>query len=149
MLKGFKDFLMRGNVVDLAVAVVIGTAFTAIVTAFTTSIIKPLINTMGGAETKGLGFSLRTGTPELTEKTFVDLSTLINAVINFVIVAAVVYFVLVLPIKKIQERRKRGEEPGPAEPTEVEVLKEIRELLAAQQNHQTVVQSTDVRNPKV
>ncbi|MET9630157.1 large-conductance mechanosensitive channel protein MscL [Lentzea sp. NPDC006480] len=149
MLKGFKDFLMRGNVVDLAVAVVIGTAFTAIVTAFTTSIIKPLINTMGGAETKGLGFSIRTGTPELTEKTFIDLSTLINAVINFVIVAAVVYFVLVLPIKKIQERRKRGEEAGPSEPTEVEVLKEIRDLLTSQQNHQTVVQSQDVRGPKI
>ena len=78
--------------------------------------------------------------------------TLINAIINFLIVAAVVYFVLVLPIKKIQERRKRGEEAGPAEPTEVELLKEIRDLLTAQQdqqNHQTVVQSSDVRNPKV
>jgi len=149
MLKGFKDFLMRGNVVDLAVAVVIGTAFTAIVTAFTTSIIKPLINTMGGTETKGLGFSLRTGTPELAEKTFIDLSTLINAVINFLIVAAVVYFVLVLPIKKIQERRKRGEEPGPAEPTDVELLIEIRDLLAAGRNQQTVVRSTDVRGPKI
>ena len=152
MLKGFKDFLMRGNVVDLAVAVVIGTAFTAIVTAFTTSIIKPMINSLGSAETEGLGFSLRSSTPELEKSTFIDLSTLINAIINFLIVAAVVYFVLVLPIKKIQERRKRGEEAGPAEPTEVEVLKEIRDLLTAQQsqqNHQTVVQSTDVRNPKV
>jgi large conductance mechanosensitive channel len=151
MLKGFKDFLMRGNVVDLAVAVVIGTAFTAIVTAFTTSIIKPMINTLGGAETSGLGFSLRSGTPELEKSTFIDLSTLINAVINFLIVAAVVYFVLVLPIQKIQERRKRGEEAGPSEPTDVELLIEIRDLLASQQNHQTVVQptATDVRNPKV
>ena len=152
MLKGFKDFLMRGNVVDLAVAVVIGTAFTAIVTAFTTSIIKPMINSLGSAETEGLGFSLRSSTPELEKSTFIDLSTLINSIINFLIVATVVYFALVLPIKKIQERRKRGEEAGPAEPTEVEVLKEIRDLLTAQQNgqnHQTVVQSADVRNPKV
>ena len=148
MLKGFKDFLMRGNVVDLAVAVVIGTAFTAIVTAFTTSIIKPLINVLGGAETKGLGFSLRTSTPQLTESTFIDISTLLNAIINFLIVAAVVYFVLVLPIKKIQERRKKGEEPGPAEPTDVELLKEIRDLLAAQQNQQPT-QITDVRGPKI
>lgn len=148
MLKGFKDFLMRGNVVDLAVAVVIGTAFTAIVTAFTTSIIKPLINVMGGAETKGLGFSLRTATPELTEKTFVDFSTLINAIINFAIVAAVVYFVLVLPVKKIQERRQKGEEPGPSEPTDVELLIEIRDLLAAQQGQQQP-SSTDLRQPKV
>ncbi|WP_112270488.1 large-conductance mechanosensitive channel protein MscL [Lentzea terrae] len=148
MLKGFKDFLMRGNVVDLAVAVVIGTAFTAIVTAFTTSLIKPLIASLGNTETKGLGFYLRPG----KEDTYLDFSNVINAAINFAIVAAVVYFVLVLPIKKIQERRKRGEEAGPAEPTEVEVLKEIRDLLTAQrngQNHQTVVRSTDVRNPKV
>ena len=149
MLKGFKDFLMRGNVVDLAVAVVIGTAFTAIVTAFTTSIIKPLINSLGSPETEGLGFSLRSSTPELEKATFIDLSTVINAIINFAIVAAVVYFVLVLPIKKIQERRKRGEEAGPAEPTDVELLIEIRDLLAAQQGKQTVVQSADVRNPKV
>jgi len=147
MLKGFKDFLMRGNVVDLAVAVVIGTAFTAIVTAFTTSIIKPMINVLGGAETKGLGFSLRTATPQLEESTFIDLSSLINAIINFAIVAAVVYFVLVLPIKKIQERRKKGEEAGPAEPTDVELLIEIRDLLAAQQGQQP--QSTDLRQPKV
>ncbi|GAB2874416.1 large-conductance mechanosensitive channel protein MscL [Lentzea nigeriaca] len=148
MLKGFKDFLMRGNVVDLAVAVVIGTAFTAIVTAFTTSLIKPLIAALGSAETKGLGFYLR----ENKEETYLDFSNVINAAINFVIVAAVVYFVLVLPIKKIQERRKKGEEPGPAEPTDVELLKEIRDLLAAQrsqQNHQTVVQSADVRSPKI
>ncbi|GGU47271.1 large-conductance mechanosensitive channel protein MscL [Lentzea flava] len=148
MLKGFKDFLMRGNVVDLAVAVVIGTAFTAIVTAFTTSLIKPLIASLGSAETKGLGFYLR----ENKEETYLDFSNVINAAINFLIVAAVVYFVLVLPIKKIQERRKKGEEPGPAEPTDVELLKEIRDLLAAQQNHQnhqTVTQSTDVRSPKI
>jgi large conductance mechanosensitive channel len=145
MLKGFKDFLMRGNVVDLAVAVVIGTAFTAIVTAITTSIIKPLIASLGSPETSGLGIQLRDNKPD----TYMDFSAAINAVINFVIIAAVVYFALVLPIKKIQERRKKGEEPGPAEPTDVELLKEIRDLLAAQQGQQTVVQSTDVRNPKV
>ncbi|GLZ34465.1 large-conductance mechanosensitive channel [Lentzea sp. NBRC 105346] len=129
MLKGFKDFLMRGNVVDLAVAVVIGTAFTAIVTAFTGSIIKPLLNAFGGTETKGLGFNIIPS----KDATYVDISGLLNAIINFVIIAAVVYFVLVLPLQKIQERRKRGEEPGPKEPTDVEVLKEIRDLLAAQQ----------------
>ncbi|MGZ3140909.1 large-conductance mechanosensitive channel protein MscL [Lentzea chajnantorensis] len=149
MLKGFKDFLMRGNVVDLAVAVVIGTAFTAIVTAFTTSIIKPLINVFGGAETKGLGFSLRTDTQALKDSTFIDLSSFINAVINFLIVAAVVYFVLVLPIKKIQERRKRGEESGPAEPTDVELLKEIRDLLAAQASQPPTTPTRDRRDPAI
>ncbi|SDO81484.1 large-conductance mechanosensitive channel protein MscL [Lentzea jiangxiensis] len=146
MLKGFKDFLMRGNVVDLAVAVVIGTAFTAIVTAFTTSLIKPLIASLGSAETKGLGFYVRSG----KEDTYLDFSNVINAAINFLIVAAVVYFVLVLPIKKIQERRRRGEEAGPSEPTSVELLIEIRDLLANQQDNQpqtTVVQ--DRRGPAI
>ncbi|MFJ8964141.1 large-conductance mechanosensitive channel protein MscL [Lentzea sp. NPDC102401] len=147
MLKGFKDFLMRGNVVDLAVAVVIGTAFTAIVTAFTTSLIKPLIASLGSTETKGLGFYIRSG----KEDTYLDFSNVINAAINFVIVAAVVYFVLVLPIQKIQERRKRGEEAGPSEPTNVELLIEIRDLLAAQQNTQpqAVAPAPDRRGPAI
>lgn len=147
MLKGFKDFLMRGNVVDLAVAVVIGTAFTAIVTAFTTSLIKPLIASLGSTETKGLGFYIRSG----KEDTYLDFSNVINAAINFVIVAAVVYFVLVLPIQKIQERRKRGEEAGPAEPTNVELLIEIRDLLAAQQQTTPVQQNIapDRRGPAI
>ncbi|MEU3649328.1 large-conductance mechanosensitive channel protein MscL [Lentzea sp. NPDC034063] len=145
MLKGFKDFLMRGNVVDLAVAVVIGTAFTAIVTAFTTSLIKPLIASLGSAETAGLGIQLRDGKPD----TYVDFSTVINAAINFVIVAAVVYFVLVLPIQKIQERRKRGEEAGPSEPTNVELLIEIRDLLAAQQNTQPQTSAPERRGPAI
>ncbi|NIH87071.1 large-conductance mechanosensitive channel protein MscL [Amycolatopsis granulosa] len=129
MLKGFKDFLMRGNVVELAVAVVIGTAFTAVVTAFTNGLIKPLINAIGGTEAaKGLGFNVLGG----NDSTFLDFGGVINAAINFVIVAAVVYFLLVLPMKKIQERRKRGQEAGPAEPTDVELLTEIRDLLRQQ-----------------
>ncbi|WP_328604490.1 large-conductance mechanosensitive channel protein MscL [Amycolatopsis sp. NBC_00345] len=129
MLKGFKDFLMRGNVVDLAVAVVIGAAFTSIVTAFTTGLIKPLINAIGGSNAAdGLGFRVLTA----NDKTFMDFGSVINAAINFVIVAAVVYFLIVLPVKHLQERRKRGQEPGPAEPTDVELLIEIRDLLRAQ-----------------
>jgi large conductance mechanosensitive channel len=129
MLKGFKDFILRGNVVDLAVAVVIGAAFTAIVTAFTTAIIKPMINAVSPPESSGLGFRLVGG----KETTYVDFSVLISAALNFLIVAAVVYFVIVLPLNTLKERRKRGEEPGPAEPTDVELLKEIRDLLRAQQ----------------
>ncbi|MET8760198.1 large-conductance mechanosensitive channel protein MscL [Lentzea sp. NPDC004782] len=144
MLKGFKDFLMRGNVIDLAVAVVIGAAFGAIVTAFTANIINPLVALFGGNNVNGLSVQLGK-----SDKTIMDFGALITACINFLIVAAVVYFVFVLPMNKIKERRKKGEEPGPSEPTDVELLKEIRDLLAAQQNHQTVVQSTDVRNPKV
>ncbi|KAA9154576.1 large-conductance mechanosensitive channel protein MscL [Amycolatopsis acidicola] len=134
MLKGFKDFLMRGNVVDLAVAVVIGTAFTAIVTAFTNGLIKPLINAMGGTDAaKGLGFYVLSG----NESTFLNFGDVINAAINFVLIAAVVYFLIVLPVQKVQERRKRGQEKGPSEPTDVELLTEIRDLLRQQQGLQT------------
>ena len=129
MFKGFKDFLMRGNVVDLAVAVVIGSAFTAIVTAFTNGLIKPLISTIGGTDAaKGLGYQIF----DNNEATFLDFGGVINAAINFALVAAVVYFVIVLPVKHVQERRKRGQEPGPSEPTDVELLIEIRDLLRAQ-----------------
>jgi large conductance mechanosensitive channel len=129
VLKGFKDFLMRGNVVDLAVAVIIGTAFTAIVTAIANNFIKPLIAAIGGANVTGLSWTLVDGNLEST----IDFAAIITAVINFAIVAAVVYFLIVMPMKKLQERRKRGEEPGPAEPTDVELLTEIRDLLRQQQ----------------
>jgi large conductance mechanosensitive channel len=134
VLKGFKDFLLRGNVVDLAVAVVIGAAFTSIVTAFTNGLIKPLINAIGGSNAaQGLGFRILNA----NGSTFMDFGGVINAAINFVIVAAIVYFVIVLPVKHLQERRKRGQEAGPAEPTDTELLTEIRDLLRAQANGST------------
>jgi large conductance mechanosensitive channel len=129
MLKGFKDFILRGNVVDLAVAVVIGTAFAAIITAFTGGIIQPLINAISPPGSAGLGFPIVDG----KDTTYVDFSAVITAALNFVIVAAIVYFVIVLPLNKIKERRERGEEAGPAEPTDVELLAEIRDLLRSQQ----------------
>ncbi|MFD9734151.1 large conductance mechanosensitive channel protein MscL [Umezawaea sp. NPDC059074] len=129
MLKGFKDFLMRGNVIDLAVAVVIGAAFTAIVTAFTSNFINPIIAAIGGGNVDGFAYKLI----ESNEKTLIDFGAIITAIINFAIVAAVVYFILVLPMNKIKERRERGKEAGPSEPTDTELLKEIRDLLAAQQ----------------
>jgi large conductance mechanosensitive channel len=125
MIKGFKDFLLRGNIVDLAVAVVIGVAFTALITAFTESFLEPLIGLIGGGGIKG-------GTFTLNGQVF-DWAAFINAVITFVLTAAVVYFAVVLPMKTITERRKRGEEAGPAEPTQVELLAEIRDLLRSQQ----------------
>lgn len=131
MVKGFRDFILRGNIVDLAVAVVVGTAFAAVVKAFGDAVIQPVLNAIPGGKTQGLGFSLRGG--KRTSATFVDLSGLINAVIVFLITAAVVYFVFVLPMNTLAERRKRGEEPEPAAPTEdVIVLTEIRDLLRAQ-----------------
>ena len=125
MIKGFKDFLLRGNVVDLAVAVVIGTAFTALVKAFTDSFLTPLIALIGGGGTNG-------GELVVDGQRF-TWGAFISAVITFVLTAAVVYFVVVLPMKTLMERRKRGDEPGPAAPTQVELLVEIRDLLRAQQ----------------
>ncbi len=124
MLKGFKDFVLRGNVVDLAVAVVIGAAFTAVVTAFTGAFLKPLIQLIaGGGEFAG---------SFLVNGVVFDYASFINAVITFVLTAWVIYFLVVYPLKVVSERRKRGEEAGPAESTEVELLTEIRDLLKEQ-----------------
>lgn len=125
MLKGFKDFLLRGNIVELAIAVVIGTAFTALVTSFTTSFLEPLIGLLGGGGVQG-------GTATVNGQVF-TWGSFLNAVITFVLTAAVLYFLVMVPMKRIMERRKRGEEPGPAEPTEVALLVEIRDLLRARQ----------------
>jgi len=130
VLKGFKDFLMRGNVLELAVAVVIGVAFTAVVTAFTENLINPIIAAFGGSNVHGLGFQLIDDNP----KTVIDIGAVLTAAINFAIIAAVVYFLLVLPFQTIQARRKRGEEAGPSEPTDVELLTQIRDLLAQRQD---------------
>ncbi|MCQ4623423.1 large-conductance mechanosensitive channel protein MscL [Corynebacterium sp. CCUG 65737] len=128
MLQGFKDFIMRGNVIDLAVGVVIGSAFTAIVTAFSENIIKPLINAVGGANFSGLGFHVFPG----NEGTFVDFGALLTAFINFLLIAAVVYFFIVAPMNKLDDaqKRRKGIDPDAEDPTEQELLSEIRDLLA-------------------
>ena len=129
ILSGFKDFLLRGNVVELAVAVVIGSAFTSIVTAFTDKIINPLIAAIGAnPDVKGLGFHLRKG----VESTFIDFGAVITAAINFFIIAAVVYFVLIMPMNKIAElnAKRKGITEEEAAATEAELLAEIRDLLA-------------------
>ena len=140
MLKGFKDFILRGNVVDLAVAVVIGAAFATIVTAFTEKIIQPLINAITPPGSPGLGVTIVAGKPT----TYVDFAAFITAAINFLLVAAVIYFAVVLPLNTIKERRKRGEDPGPAEPTQVELLAEIRDLLQSQQDPESRRPSTEI-----
>jgi large conductance mechanosensitive channel len=129
MLKGFRDFILRGNVVELAVAFVIGTAFAKVVETFVSAIITPIINSFPGANSKGWGFSLRGG--PLEQKTFIDISTLINAVVVFVITAMAVYFVLVLPLQKFNERR--GSTPEEATKTDDQrLLEDIRDILREQ-----------------
>ncbi|ORA26609.1 large-conductance mechanosensitive channel protein MscL [Mycobacterium aquaticum] len=124
MLKGFKEFMMRGNIVDLAVAVVIGTAFTALVTKFTDSIITPLINRIGAGKESDYGI-LRI---PIGGDQAIDLNILLSAVVNFVLIAAVVYFLIVMPYNAW---RSRSPAPEP-DATEAELLTEIRDLLAAQ-----------------
>jgi large conductance mechanosensitive channel len=122
MLKGFKDFLARGNIVDLSIAVVIGTAFTALVTKFTDSIIQPIINRFGGGSETSLG-ALRFN---IGNKQIIDLNILLSAAVNFLLVAAVVYFLVVLPYNRF---RKKGEVEQ-AQDTELSLLTDIRNILA-------------------
>ena len=133
VLTGFKDFILRGNVVDLSVAVVIGAAFTGIVTAITTNVVNPLVNVVGGASVGGLRFVLDGSTPEQAAATAVDLGAVITAALNFVIVAAVVYFAIVLPVSRLLALRRSGAVAEPAAPSEdILLLQEIRDLLKAQ-----------------
>ena len=125
-MKGFRDFILRGNVIDLAVAVIIGGAFTAIVTAIGDSLINPLIASVGGVDASGLGFAIRPG----NDATFLDFGAVITAAINFLIVAAIVYFVIVAPMNKIMEMRKKGQvDEVEATPEDIALLQEIRDLL--------------------
>lgn len=130
MLKGFRDFVLRGNVIDLSVAVVMGAAFGSIVTAFTDRIIKPLLNAITPPSSPGLGVQLMADKPS----TFIDFAALITAALNFIVVAAVVYFAIVLPLRTLQQRRRRAVETTPSLPTDIELLTEIRDLLSAQAN---------------
>ncbi len=126
MLKEFRAFLMRGNVVDLAVAVVIGAAFTAIVTAVATGLITPLVGMIISRDFSKMTF-------EINGSTF-SYGLVIDAVIKFVVYAAVIFFLIVKPMQMLADRRERGEvspEDQPAPSDEALLLAEIRDLLAA------------------
>lgn len=127
MFQGFKDFILRGNVIELAVAVVIGSAFQKVVDTFVSALITPIINAAGNPQTSGLGFPIR---PDMPEATLINFSVMINALIVFLITALVVYFIFVLPMNKLAERRARGVEPEPEALSEdTQLLQEIRDLL--------------------
>jgi large conductance mechanosensitive channel len=123
MLKGFKDFILRGNVVDLAVGIVIGAAFTTVVTSFTKAFLEPLIRLLSG------GKGVQAGAFRVRGIVF-DWAGFINACITFVITAAALYFLVVYPLNRLAERRARGEEPPSAAPSEeIKLLTEIRDAL--------------------
>lgn len=120
MLKGFKDFVMRGNVVDLAVAVVIGAAFGTVVKSFV-DVIMSLIGKIGGEPNF-----------DLWKPRDVPLGAFLTALVAFLMVAAAIYFAVVLPLNKLAERRARGVEPETQAPSEeIALLTEIRDALRA------------------
>ncbi|GBF05978.1 large conductance mechanosensitive channel protein [Deinococcus aerius] len=123
MLRGFREFILRGNVVDLAVGVVIGAAFTTVVNAFSNGFINPLIKAItGGGARVG-------GTFTLNGAVF-DYGAFITAIINFLIVAAILYFLVVTPVNRLNDYFKREEKPAVAEPSnEEKLLAEIRDEL--------------------
>jgi large conductance mechanosensitive channel len=102
VLKGFKNFLMRGDVVTIAVGLVIALAFSMLVSAFTTDVINPIITRAQGGNSIGLGWQLGTAG---NAKTFLDLGSFISAIIYFIIFMAVVYFAIVIPYKYVSARR--------------------------------------------
>jgi large conductance mechanosensitive channel len=122
MLKGFKDFLLRGNVIDLAVAVVIGIAFGAVINAFVKDLLTPLIAAIGGQP----DFSSLTFTIHRSKFRYGDF---INAVISFFVIAAAIYFLVVLPLQRLMERRRAGVEPEESTPEDIVLLREIRDVL--------------------
>jgi large conductance mechanosensitive channel len=135
MIKGFKEFILRGNVIDLAVAVVIGGAFTAIVNAVVAAIITPLVALFYQPDASGQFGPSITGI--YGQQVTFPLGTLISAVISFLAVAAVVYFVFVYPMNRIKERAaaRAGVSEANSEPrlpTEQELLVQIRDLLEKQ-----------------
>ena len=121
-MKGFKEFIMRGNVIDLAVAFVIGLAVIALIQAIVAGMITPLIAALFGEPNLD-----SVGTFTINDATF-SIGIVLTALVNFVLIAAAVYFLIVLPVNKLREMRAKDET---APPTEIELLTEIRDSLAS------------------
>lgn len=134
MLAGFKEFIMRGSVVDLAVGIIIGSAFTAVVTAMVDNILNPIIGAIFGKPdlTNLWDITLRPKHDDIPASVM-SVGGFLDAVLSFLIIAAALYFAIVMPLNKLAERRARGqeEEPEPLAQDTV-LLQEIRDLLAAQ-----------------
>jgi large conductance mechanosensitive channel len=132
MLKGFREFILRGNVIDLAVAVVIGSAFTAIVNGLVDGIFNPLIALLFNAkDLESAGITLRGGDDPIV----IAWGLVISALIKFILIAAVVYFALIVPmnyLKKVSLRKKDEEKPAETPLTETDLLLQIRDLLREQ-----------------
>jgi large conductance mechanosensitive channel len=123
MFKGFRDFIQRGNVIDLAIGVVIGAAFTTLVSQFGKSFLQPLIQLVTGGKKVS-------GTFKIMDATF-DYGAFLTALIVFLLTAAALYYVVVAPINRMNELRRRGEEPADAPPPseEIVLLTQIRDAI--------------------
>ncbi|AZQ77823.1 MAG: large conductance mechanosensitive channel protein MscL [Flaviflexus sp.] len=127
MIQGFKEFISRGNAIDLAVGMVIGAAFTAVVTALVEQVINPLIGGIFGEPNFDdvAAFTIGDAT--------VKPGAVITALVSFLLVALALYFFIIIPMNKLAERRNAGVEEAPAaDADDVAVLKEIRDLLIVQ-----------------
>jgi large conductance mechanosensitive channel len=135
VFKGFREFILRGNVIDLAVAVVIGGAFTAIVTGLVDGIFNPLIALLFNADDlETAGIVLRAAEGD-NPAVVLSWGLVISALIKFLLIAAVVYFALIVPmnyLKKISLRKKQEEKPAETPLTETDLLLQIRDLLREQ-----------------
>lgn len=146
-LDEFKKFILKGSVVDLSTGVIIGAAFTGIVTAFTKGIVEPILALAGGGPQPKLTIPIMTKLVEVKEKTAageevtrmvnklieLDIGLIIGALVSFLITAAVVFFVIVKPMNKLIEMANHHKEgpAAPAVPEDVKLLTEIRDLLKA------------------
>jgi large conductance mechanosensitive channel len=101
-MKGFRNFLLRGDVIVVAVGLIVALAFSTLISAFTTSVINPIVASAGPAHSVGLGWQLRS---KGSSATFLNIGSFISALIYFVIFMAVVYFVIVVPYKAVSARR--------------------------------------------
>ena len=126
MLKGFKEFISQGNALELAVAVIIGNAFKPIVDAITKVILDIIGQVIGKPNFDSVGqFKIFESSTE-----YIQPGTILTAVVNFLLVAIAVYFCIVMPMNKLRERTAKAKADEPAEPTDVELLTDIRDLLA-------------------
>jgi len=124
MVKGFREFILRGNVVDLAVGIVIGTAFGLVIQAVVAGLINPLVSAIFGKPNLNDVMTFTINTAQFS------IGVILTAVINFVLVAAAIYFVVVIPVNRVRARYEKPAEPDSG-PTEVELLTEIRDSLQA------------------
>ncbi len=133
MLNEFKQFILKGNVIDLSTGVIIGAAFSSIVTAFTKGIIEPILKVIGGNPNVSLGLRIGEFVNEKGEKTanMLDIGMVINATIGFLITSAVIFFVIIKPMNKLMAMTKKKEEAAPpaAPAADIVLLTEIRDLL--------------------